>query len=368
MARRTKLTAPSVEELKSLEDGFAAKPSMGAAGMMPPIAQVAAEAAALTPSVTADMRAEAARDKRDAERLRQAEAEGLVLLEVPTAQIVADELTRDRMIMDPEEMRELKDSIVMNGLRLPIEIFEILDPGDGPRYGLLSGFRRLAALRALEAESGKAIYSRIRAILREPGSVAAAYLSMVEENEIRASLTPYERGRVAVLAVQQGAYETVDSAVNGLFHAASKAKRSKIRSFALVHEELGDMLVFPEVLSERAGLRLAGALRAGLAGRLREALASGQGVDAEEEWALLEPVVEIAESEIREPARGGRPKRAGRSKPAGDGPGIYRLENGVTIRRESDSKGYYIRLEGRQVDADMVDTVMFEIKRLLEPR
>jgi ParB family chromosome partitioning protein len=271
------------------------------------------------------------------------------------------------MIMDPEAMAELKHSIAISGLRLPIEIFEILDPGEGPKFGLLSGFRRLAALRALEAETGQRKYATIRAILRHPGSVAGAYLSMVEENEIRASLTPYERGRVAVLAVQQGAYDNVEQAVNGLFHAASKGKRSKIRSFALVHEELGDMLAFPEHLSERAGLRLAGALRAGLTSRLREGLASGQGTDPETEWEVLEPIVEIAEAEIRPPARGGRPRsRAGAV--TSDRPGQYRLDNGVTIRRESDSKGYYIRLEGRQVDADMVDTVMFEIKRLLEPR
>ncbi|QIE42997.1 ParB/RepB/Spo0J family partition protein [Meridianimarinicoccus aquatilis] len=368
MARRTKLTAPSAEELKSLEDGFAAKPSMSASGMMPPIAQVAAEAASLTPTETTHMRAEAARDKRDAERLRQAEAEGLILLEIPTADIIADELSRDRLVMDPEAMGELKASISLNGLRLPLEVFEIVDPGDGPRYGLLSGFRRLAALRALEAETANAAYGRVKVILRHPGNVGAAFLAMVEENEIRADLTPYERGRVGVLSVQQGAFETVEQAVNGLFHAASKAKRSKIRSFALVHEELGDMLSFPEHLSERAGLRLASALRAGLAGRLREALATGQGVDPVEEWALLEPIVEIAEAETREPKRGGRPRRSAPEKRPDDGVGIYHLENGISIRRESDTKGYYIRLEGRQIDGELVDTVMFEIKRLLEPR
>jgi ParB family chromosome partitioning protein len=101
---------------------------------------------------------------------------------------------------------------------------------------------------------------------------------------------------------------------------------------------------------------------------VREALASGQGIDAGAEWALMEPVVEIAEAEIREPARGGRPRRAPAASRQADGPGLYRLDNGITIRRESDSKGYYIRLEGRQINADMVDTVMFEIKRLLEPR
>lgn len=365
MARRRKLTAPTPEDLAELEEGFAAKPSPAGA-MMPPIAQVAAEAAALAPVVTPEMRAEAARDRRDAERLRQAEAEGLVLLEIPLDQIVAEELTRDRMEMGPEAMEELKASIRLSGLRLPVEVFEIAGaPAEGPRYGLLSGFRRLAALRALVREPGGEGHARIRAILRRPASVANAYLHMVEENEIRAELTPYERGRVAVQSVAHGAYDTVEQAVNGLFHAASKAKRSKIRSFALVHEELGDMLAFPLALSERNGLRLAGALRAGYAQKIREALASGQGVDAATEWALVEPYVEESEQALKPPARGGRPRKAARV-PA-TGPGVHDLGNGIVLRRGSDSRGYYIRLEG-DVDGAMVDTVMFEIARLLEPR
>lgn len=366
MAKRRKLMAPSAEEIKSLEDGFAAKPSMSASAMMPPIAQVAAEAAALTPTESTEMRAEAARDKRDAERLRQAEDEGLVLMNLPTDQIVADELTRDRMGMDVEAMEELKASITLSGLRLPIEVFELSEPEDGQVYGLLSGFRRLAAIRSLEAETGRSEFARIRAIVRAPESVASAYLSMVEENEIRADLTPYERGRVSVLSVAQGAYDSVETAVNGLFHAASKAKRSKIRSFALVHEELGDMLTFPQALSERAGLRLAAALRGGSTGKLREALATGQGVDAETEWALMEPWIEEVEASMTAPKKGGRPKQSVAQK--ADGPGLYHLGNGITLRRQSDSKGYYIRIEGNVVDGDMVDTVMFEVKRLLEPK
>ena len=313
MARRTKVTAPSAAELQSLEDGFAAKPSDAAAGMMPPIAQVAAEAAALTPTETSATRVEAARDKRDAERLRQAEAEGLVLLEVPTASILADELTRDRIVMEPEAMEELKASIAMNGLRLPVEIFEIVESGDGPKFGLLSGFRRLAALRGLEADSGDARrYGKVKAILRQPGSVAGAFLAMVEENEIRADLTPYERGRVGVLAVQQGAFDSVEQAVNGLFHAASKAKRSKIRSFALVHEELGDMLSFPEHLSERAGLRPCGRVwRAGCGRRWPAGRASTPGRNGRlwSRWSRL-------------------PKRRSASRPGAGGPGAHRLHPG----------------------------------------
>jgi ParB family chromosome partitioning protein len=366
MAKRRKLTAPTAEDLAELEQGFAAKPSAASAvAMMPPIAQVAAEAAALTPMVTPEMRTEAARDKRDAERLRQAEAEGLVMLDIAAEQIVAEELTRDRMELDAEAMGELKASIRLSGLRLPIEVFELVDaPPEGPRYGLLSGFRRLAAVKALAQEDGTGP-AHIRAILREPGSVAGAYLHMVEENEIRADLSPYERGRVAVQAVAHGAYDSVEQAVNGLFHAASKAKRSKIRSFALIHEELGDMLSFALSLSERNGLRLAGALRAGFAGPLREALANGQGLDADLEWALMEPLVAESEQALKSPSRGGRPKRG--AVRSDGGPGVYDLGNGIVLRRDRDSKGYYIRIQGNHVDLDMVDTVLFEIRRLLEP-
>ena len=60
-----------------------------------------------------------------------------------------------------------------------------------------------------------------------------------------------------MLVAGQGHFADVEEAVARLFGAASKAKRSKIRSFALVHEELGDMLAFPEELTEKGGLRLA---------------------------------------------------------------------------------------------------------------
>ncbi|QDY71304.1 ParB/RepB/Spo0J family partition protein [Qingshengfaniella alkalisoli] len=365
MAKRRKLTAPSVDELKSLEEGFATKPSRGPGLMVPPIAKVAGEAAALSEVGSAEERAETARDKRDAETYREAQSQGRVLAEVPTHEIVADELTRDRMGLSSEEMDELKASIATNGLRLPIEVFELSEPEGDHRYGLLSGYRRLSAIRALEAETGRQEFETIRAIIREPGSVSGAYVSMVEENEVRADLSPYERGRIAVVAAGQGAFESLEDAVNALYAVASKAKRSKIRSFARVHEELGDMLSFPESLSEKAGLRLAAALRAGYAPQLREALASGQGIDASSEWALLQPLVEDAEAADKPDKRGGRPRR--QARPRQEAEGEIQLANGIMIRRVSDSKGYSIRFSGDVVNSEMIDLVMAEIRRLLEP-
>lgn len=123
------------------------------------------------------------------------------------------------------------------------------------------------------------------------------------------------------------------------------------------------MLAFPLTLSERNGLRLAGALRAGFASRLREALASGQGTDPDLEWALLEPHVAESEQALKSPSRGGRPRKVAQVP---RGPGVRDLGNGIVLRRGSDSKGYYIRIEGGRVDAEMVDAVMFEVSRLLE--
>lgn len=104
--------------------------------------------------------------------------------------------------------------------------------------------------------------------------MGGAFAAMIEENEIRSSLSHFERGRIAVIAAQQGAFANVEASVEALFQQASKAKRSKIRSFALIFEELGDMLAFPEALREKDGLRLATGLRDGAERALREALAA----------------------------------------------------------------------------------------------
>jgi len=263
-------------------------------------------------------------------------------------------------------MEELKQSIQIHGLRLPIDLFPLRDPEPGETYGLISGWRRLMAFRTLLAETGDERYATIPAFVRSVGTGANAYIAMVEENEIRANLSHYERGRVAVMAVGHGAFDSVEDAVNALYQTGSKAKRSKIRSFAELHEELGDMLSFAADLSERQGLRLVAAMRQGYIRELRQVLATGQGVDAPSEWGLLEPVIEQAEAttSVQKPRRVAR-QAAPRGSDAGDG--YYRLANGITIMRDSDSRGYYIRLEGSVVNFELVEEVMFEIKRLLEP-
>ena len=118
---------------------------------------------------------------------------------IPLAEIDEAALTRDRTAPDEAALTELRSSIAVSGLRMPIEVFELDEP-DGPhRYGLISGFRRLAAVRALaEIAYDKARYQAIPAFIREPKSAEDVYVQMVEENAIRAEVSPWEQAMVAV--------------------------------------------------------------------------------------------------------------------------------------------------------------------------
>jgi ParB family chromosome partitioning protein len=83
---------------------------------------------------------------------------------------------------------------------------------------------------------------------------------MVEENEIRAGISFYERARLAAEAAKLGIYPDPAAAIAALFTSASPAKRSKIGSFVRVHEALGPALRYPTAIPERLGLALAAAL------------------------------------------------------------------------------------------------------------
>ncbi|KIC08993.1 chromosome partitioning protein ParB [Leisingera sp. ANG-M1] len=360
MARRRQLETPSPEALKEIEAGID-RDLARSPGLRPPIADVVADAAQHASPLPQADRESIARDKADAERLRDAEGKGLVAVEIPLEEITADALNRDRIVMDEEELQELMTSISVNGLRLPIEVFEPLNPEEAGKYALVSGYRRLTALRRLNALSGER-FRTIPAFIRAPGTIANAMVAMIEENEIRSGLSQYERGRAAASAVHDGVFPTVDEAVAVLFQNASKAKRSKIRSFALIHEELGDMLSHATGLNERQCLRLASALRCGGADRLRAALEQAAGRSAVEEWEAVLPVIEDSEGAPQDLSRGGRPKtgqKVERSRRT-------QVANGITIEREFGPAGYAIRFSGAEVTAELVDAVMDNVRHLLE--
>lgn len=367
MVKRRRLEAPSTADLDRIEEEFRSETSdrPNLSRGVAPIAQVAADTAALTQAESSEVRAARAKTEADAQRLHQAEAAGLLISELPIDEIEEGAMIRDRMVLLESDMLELRLSIAANGLRLPIEVFELETPSQGKRYGLLSGYRRLLAFRGLLELTEAAKYQRIRAIVRPRSEADAAFAAMVEENEVRAELSHFERGRIAVIAAQQGAFANTEEAVNRLYATGSKAKRSKVRSFALIFEELGDMLEFPEDLTEKRGLRVSAALRLGAEAQLREALSGRPAKDSDEEWAALEPIIVGFESGPRDASRGGRPK----SKPKELGwtnAKTLQLSSGITIRWAQDSRGHILRFEGRGIDSEIMKSLMTEIRNLLE--
>lgn len=236
----------------------------------PPIADVAGDAAATSALMELSDKMNAARQ------------EGRWIEQISIDAIKSDYLVRDRVDADTEEMTALRDSLRANGQQTAIEVV----PHGPETFGLISGWRRLTALRELYLEGG---LGTILAIIRHPDDAAASYLAMVEENEIRASLSFYERGRIVARAVDEGAYATDKDALSVLFNAAPRAKRSKIGSFVRIVRALDDVLQFPTALSERNGLALAQALRAdaGFAVRLRKKLDAAHVQTAGAEQAVI---------------------------------------------------------------------------------
>jgi ParB family chromosome partitioning protein len=352
MAKR-RLDPPSADQLAQMDAEFRSetpeRPGRGAA----PIAQIAGETALLGSSETPDAKL----NRVDAEKLRSAEDAGLLIQEIPHEQIKTDDLVRDRTVIDQGEFDELLTSVQLGGLRLPIEVYKGAEGG----YQLISGYRRLLAFRHLYKRHGDT-YAKIKTIVRPPRDMATSFMAMVEENEIRANLSHYERGRIAVLAARQGAFPSTDDAVAKLFLAASKSKRSKVRSFAEVFECLGDVLKFPEDLTERRGLRIAAAIRHGVEEQLRDALEAGQGGSVDTEWAALEPIIEGLEAAPQPTTKMGRPK----ARPLPVKGNEMQFSSGVKLTRSSDSKGYFIRITGPSVDLETLDAAMQEIAHLFE--
>ena len=271
MAKRKRLTPadPAKAPVLETKSGFPAYKD-GWAGTRAPIAHVAGDAAA------------SAALSELSEQMAGARAKGRMIVELPLDAIDPAYLMRDRIAVDEDEMQSLIASLTARGQQTPIEV---VDQGDGT-YGLISGWRRLQALSRM-AKDGDA--RPALALLRSPQDTAETYLAMVEENEIRVGLSYYERARIAAVAVRQGVFASEKEALLKIYHAASRAKRSKIRSFLTLVHALDGALMFPTAIAERTGLALAKALDvdAGLGPRLHSALSATPPATAEDEAELI---------------------------------------------------------------------------------
>ena len=336
MAKRKRLTPPEIApqaapETKAMSHPLGVQPVVTRRA---PIAQVAGDASA-----------QAALEEVAAE-LRNAKTDGRMVLELPLEAVDETYLVRDRLETEGDELDVLMESLRQRGQQTPIEVVEL---GQG-RYGLISGWRRLTALRRLH-QGGEQGAGRVLALLRQPESASDAYLAMVEENEIRAGLSFYERARIVAKAAEKRVYSSETAALKGLFGNIARARRSKIGSFLKVYAALDSRLRFPSAISERLGLALARALEADpeFAPRLRDRLRKADVQNAADEVALLERALKPAGKPAARAKTGSKPGEKPVSEPSDEvAPGI-RMQAG---------QGRLV-LSGKGVDAalqrDLID-------------
>lgn len=337
MARRRRLTPPQAGYLDRSDASPA--PSSGPLGM-PPIAQVAGEA-----SATAALEALS-------ENMRAARAEGRLVERLPLDAIDAGYLVRDRIAVAEEDQEALVQSLRARGQQTAIEVVDLGEGRGEGRYGLISGWRRLTALRQLHGETGEDRFAGVLARITRPGEASDAYLAMVEENEIRVGLSHYERARIAVRAVEEGVFRHDRDALDALYASASRPKKSKIRSFVTVVRQLDTALTYPAAIGERLGLDLARRLaeERGFAGAVGRALSAARPADAEAEQAVLKRLL-----------RGGGAapvaRKDARGDVSGDVPGAPAPASGVKPKAASgqitlDTRKNEIRLSGPGVTED----------------
>lgn len=269
---------------------------------------------------------------------------------IPLTEIDAHALPRDRISLAPPALAELQASIASLGLAHPIEVWAKRNRApDTPPYGLISGLRRLTATHALG-------HTTIPAFIRDPSDIAEAMTRMVAENEIRAAISPWEKGRLVTEAVAEGLFPTLDAATDSLYRTLDRHRRARIRAMAEVVAEIGDhLLTAPETLSQNQITRIAFALRAGLAPLITTALRTSKQKSPDAQWRTLLPVLLEAEESARTPDtalyHAGRPRR------------MAHVRKKLHIRRERTPDGWSLRFTGPEATGPLMEDIMDAVER-----
>lgn len=335
MAKRKRLAPPRASQTGRAPEvkSFTRFPSDGASAR-PPIAHVAADAAS-----------SAALDELSQE-LREARETGRMVLQLSLDVIDPGYLVRDRVEVDEDELQLLADSIRDQGQRTPIEVVDL----QNGHYGLISGWRRLAALTRLSVAQPDAGFDHVLALLRRPETASDAYRAMVEENELRVGLSYYERARIVAKAAEQGVYPGDTEALQGLFGAVSRAKRSKIGSFLKLYHALDARLKYPSAITERMGLAVARALDKDpeLGERLADRLRKADPASAEDEAALMEKALSSPAAKNAGAGQGDAVSPRNKT-PRAPKPAVLATVGAVTVTASAD--GEKLTLAGKSFDA-----------------
>lgn len=237
----------------------------------------------------------------DAKAFRTAQGDGRILEVLRVDEIRTDDLPRDRIDLSAtagsDEMEELKASIRARGQKEPIEVFAT-DNG----FQLKKGWRRLTALKQLWQETGDTRFAVVTArVASGPVDRIDLYIDMVEENVIREDLSFAEMAQVAITAARDAGMEGqgADVLVGRIFASLHKMKRSYIRSFVFLLQELGDVLPYPKAISRNLGVDVARRLQASpdLADTLRQSLMAV--ASAEEQAEVLSRAFDGAAARAR---------------------------------------------------------------------
>jgi ParB family transcriptional regulator, chromosome partitioning protein len=288
--------------------------------------------------------------------LREARDEGRIIDLLPLGAIDDSYLVRDRMEQDEDDMAALMASIAARGQQTPIEVIRLPEPAGGMTHGLISGWRRLTALRRLCKGRSDSEFARIRALVIAPESAQDAYVAMVEENEIRVNLSFYERARIALRAVREGVYPTPRAALQALYISTSRSRRSKIGTFVTVVAAFDRVLKFPTAIPEKLGLSLARAIQrdpefvARVTQQLRAAAPTAAAQEVQVLSAALDPDPEPALPPHKAPAV------------RQSAPSVVQVQarSGISLRFTPEKRR--IELSGPQVDAALCDALQDWLK------
>jgi len=271
---------------------------------------------------------------------------------IPLADIDDTALPRDRAALDPAALAELETSILATGLATPIEVLPI----DGPiPFALVAGFRRMAVLRRLHA-AGITRFATVPALIVPAATIPAALARMVEEKDIRAEISPWDKARIAVEAADQGLFPSIETAIEGLYASADRFRRARLRTMADAVLAFAPQFDAAHDLTQRQILRLAAAARAGMADAIIETLAPIRPRTLSRQMEAIECYLREAEVEDRTPNRPapvpGRPKR------------LTTLRPGLTIRREMRGEdGWALVFSGREATGPLMEHIMEHVER-----
>lgn len=259
---------------------------------------------------------------------------------IPLFLIAENAFLRDRTAPDAAENAALLHSILQDGLRQPIEVVELAEPFDGCTHALVSGMRRLTALREIARIKGTSDTATVPAILRAPASMAEILRDIAAENEQRAPVSMFEKGRFLVDAVAQGHFDTLDAAIARIFPSQQRAKTYRLRAAAEVAQALDGRLTTPEALTQNQIESLALALRRGMGDLIDEVLKLHHAQPITCQMQALRPslteAAQTSDAQAETTRRSGHPRR------------LLRMPQGLTIRREQTAKGWLLHFSGPQ--------------------